>query len=622
MYKVWFVFALSLGLVRAQLIIEYRNWPWPGIDGEHQNFYQSSMFFNREEETSTNKPSFEGPLEDSLEVNPTLSGRIRENNPSTSEQSVSSDGVRATATTIQKQTPINLEYKPTRPFYHPNPGNTVGQIIPPGKPWPSSPQDYQNFTQNGQSIDLINRIKEDDLSTTNKPVSSAKPKPTSSSIQEQTPISLEYQPNRPSFHPNPGSTLGQIVPPGKPWPSNAEDYQNFSQTAPPVNLEDRVKETSSSTNQPTTLVPTQSPMIEQTPASLEYKPNRPFHHPNPGNTVEQIVPPGQPWPSNAEDYQNFSQTAPTVSLEDRIKESNISTTNRPISSTVISPTPSPTKQQNLEYQPNRPSYHPNPGNTIGQIVPPGKPWPSNAEDYKNFSQTAPPVNLEDRIKETSSTANQPTLSPTKHQTPISLEYKPNRPFYHPNPGNTVGQVVPPGKPWPGNVEDYQNFSQPAPVTNLEDRIKEPGASTNRPSSSIEVASTPVNLEYKPSRPSHHPNPGSTLGQIVPPGKPWPNSTNLFENFNQTTALPNVEISSTPKKPESAPSGFWWPAVPSLEDSEQKEQPRSSSIQPDALETTSRNEEITNEGKLYTSKIRVAESTSEGTPVTTPRGKIA
>jgi hypothetical protein len=77
----------------------------------------------------------------------------------------------------------------------------------------------------------------------------------------------------------------------------------------------------------------------------EYKPNRPFYHPNPGNTVEQIVPPGQPWPSNAEDYQNFSQTAPTVSLEDRIKESNISTTNRPISSTVISPTPSPTKQQ-------------------------------------------------------------------------------------------------------------------------------------------------------------------------------------------------------------------------------------------------------------------------------------
>jgi hypothetical protein len=78
---------------------------------------------------------------------------------------------------------------------------------------------------------------------------------------------------------------------------------------------------------------------------------------------------------------------------------------------------------------------------------------------------------------------------------FSSEYKPNRPFYHPNPGNTVGQVVPPGKPWPGNVDDYQNFSQPAPVTNLEDRIKEPGASTNRPSPSIEVASTPVNLGW-------------------------------------------------------------------------------------------------------------------------------
>jgi hypothetical protein len=103
----------------------------------------------------------------------------------------------------------------------------------------------------------------------------------------------------------------------------------------------------------------------------------------------------------------------------------------------------------------------------------------------------------------------------------------------------------------------------------------------------------------------------------------------------------VEISSTPKKPESPPSGFWWPAVPSLgkyyqndfwdtsftvlEDNEQKEQPRSSSSSIEIGSTTtetSRNEEITNEGKLYTSKIRVAESTSEGTPVTTPRGKIA
>jgi hypothetical protein len=63
----------------------------------------------------------------------------------------------------------------------------------------------------------------------------------------------------------------------------------------------------------------------------------------------------------------------------------------------------------------------------------------------------------------------------------------------------------------------------------------------------------------------------------------------------------------------------------LEDNEQKEQPRSSSSSIEIGSTTtetSRNEEITNEGKLYTSKIRVAESTSEGTPVTTPRGKIA
>lgn len=47
-------------------------------------------------------------------------------------------------------------YKPTRPFYHPNPGNTLGQIIPPGKPWPANPEGYRDSSQ---AVDLSDRIK-------------------------------------------------------------------------------------------------------------------------------------------------------------------------------------------------------------------------------------------------------------------------------------------------------------------------------------------------------------------------------------------------------------------------------------------------------------------------------
>lgn len=45
---------------------------------------------------------------------------------------------------------------------------------------------------------------------------------------------------------------------------------------------------------------------------------RPFYHPRPSGThPSQIVPSGQPWPDNANGYQNFNQV-PTIA--DRTKE--------------------------------------------------------------------------------------------------------------------------------------------------------------------------------------------------------------------------------------------------------------------------------------------------------------
>lgn len=120
---------------------------------------------------------------------------------------------------------------------------------------------------------------------------------------------------------------------------------------------------------------------------------------------------------------------------------------------------------------------------------------------------------------------------------ISLEYRPNRPFYHPNPGNYIEQIVQPGKPWPANQEGYQEFSQttirpfrpnnnvPGPDQSpqddnlgfLADRIKE--EAVVKPSfsqgSTYEIfVGGPVKpsiiLEYKPEGSSFKPEPGMLM----------------------------------------------------------------------------------------------------------------
>lgn len=66
------------------------------------------------------------------------------------------------------QTPaIQIGYVPMRPSYHPNPGEYIAQIVPPGKPWPARPEDYPQFSQTtkppqSQRTTIANRIKEDE----------------------------------------------------------------------------------------------------------------------------------------------------------------------------------------------------------------------------------------------------------------------------------------------------------------------------------------------------------------------------------------------------------------------------------------------------------------------------
>lgn len=74
----------------------------------------------------------------------------------------------------------------------------------------------------------------------------------------------------------------------------------------------------------------------------------------------------------------------------------------------------------LGYKPMRPSYHPNPGNNIEVIIPPGEPWPARPEDYDKFSQTTKPawyIRTSTRTQQTFSTT--PSLVPSSTSIPTS-----------------------------------------------------------------------------------------------------------------------------------------------------------------------------------------------------------
>lgn len=130
----------------------------------------------------------------------------------------------------------------------------------------------------------------------------------------------------------------QSVSSGQPWPANAEGYQDFSQMTPtnqrpisqnpnrPISLDDRVKEEETTTRRPSVSFIPSNPYEETIPAKPAVAP--PSFYPVP-IYMPQLVPSGDPWPGNAEGYQNFSQIGmrpsteiqrPFVSLEDRVNE--------------------------------------------------------------------------------------------------------------------------------------------------------------------------------------------------------------------------------------------------------------------------------------------------------------
>lgn len=241
---------------------------------------------------------------------------------------------------------------------------------------------------------------------------------------------LEYVPITSFYHPRP-VTLGQIIPPGTPWPDSPQTVkptkQPTHQTTFPPNLVDRFPELTTLNKRPTTA--TTKTSNKKTPSTtesyvkpqtvLEYVPITSFHHPKP-ITPAQIIPPGKPWPASPEGYQTESSSSTrlsSVNLDERLPDlvtTTIKYTEIPHTTPITNTKPSvlenkdTTTIQNfinkkttlsfasqtptstriiLTYKPQRPWYHPRPGNTVNQIIPPGKPWPASPEGYSTFSVT-------------------------------------------------------------------------------------------------------------------------------------------------------------------------------------------------------------------------------------------
>ncbi|KAF5270652.1 hypothetical protein FQA39_LY01390 [Lamprigera yunnana] len=342
-----------------------------------------------------------------------------------------------------------LQYKPITSFYHPEPF-TLAQIVPAGSSWPNSVEGYQTTLQ--------------------QPITTVKPNLQNKFDSEtNTKVVLEYKPTRPSFLPEP-STIAQVIPPGTPWPSSLDEYS--------TKLSD------------TTMRPILQNKFDNDTATklvLDYKPTRPSFLPEP-STIAQVIPPGTPWPASPDEYSTkISDTTVRPILQNKFDDD---TTTKIV----------------LDYKPTRPSFLAEPS-TIAQVVPPGTPWPASLEEYTTKKplttaqtilqnrlenetsikeglenkQTRPPFlpqpstivqsipsgtpwlkkttlspQLLNRFPELTSTTSGKASFATRITHTI-LEYKPQRPWYLPEP-SIVAQIVPPGKPWPASPEEYATWS--------------------------------------------------------------------------------------------------------------------------------------------------------------------
>lgn len=425
-----------------------------------------------------------------------------------------------------------LEYKPISSFHHPEPF-TLGQLVSAGTPWPDSAK------TTGKPPPLESKIKPTtDLgnqSSTSSPVSStAYTTPSASGVENRfgeevnhsggkPVIVLGYKPTRPPYVPDP-VTIGQLIPSGKPWPDSPEGYQTNVNPIPP-NIQ--------------VFMPSVPPASESEPQSpaivLEYKPTRPSYIPEPV-TIGQLIPAGTPWPDSPEGYQTTIKLAEVNNATTNVKPSTVlehkptrpSFLPEPSTIAQLKPQPSEDEHQSpatvLQYKPTRPSYLPEPV-TIGQLIPSGTPWPDSPAGYKttpntrttNGSTVAHEVNTTVLPHEITRTRS----SQTTHKV---LEYTPQRPWYLPEPV-TIGQLIPPGTPWPDSPTVKP--PKPSPVAQQHVHGKPETTTPPRPTTINCITQTPfapthIILGYKPQRPWYLPEP-VTVGQIVPPGKPWPAS---------------------------------------------------------------------------------------------------
>lgn len=286
---------------------------------------------------------------------------------------------------------------------------------------------------------------------------------TTSSSTTPRPLNLQYEPIAPNPHPAlPAQNPLLVV------SNNLEDYL----------LGNRFQDT-------TTRKPQQN-----TPITLEYKPMRPFHagsvtYPSP------IISSGTPWPASSTERYSHE-------LADRFQQ------------TITTPPPTQNLQQNtpisLEYKPMRPFFA-GPVMNPQPIIPPGTQWPASS------TEIYPATDLADRFQQqTTSTTKKP-----QENTPISLEYKPSRPFFAPDPIVYPGPIIPPGTPWPASSTEH--YPQTTFMNDLENRFEE--KTTSHPKQN---ANTPLVLDYKPTRSPFLPDPWVYPSPIIPSGTPWPASS--------------------------------------------------------------------------------------------------
>ncbi|KAB0793070.1 hypothetical protein PPYR_12690 [Photinus pyralis] len=371
-----------------------------------------------------------------------------------------------------------LEYKPISSFHHPEPF-TLGQLVSAGTPWPDSANTTHKPPPSGAEVKPTTDLGNQSSTTSSAAISSTDyTTPSASSVENRfgeevnnlsggkPAIVLGYKPSRPPYVPDP-VTIGQLIPAGTPWPDSPEGYQttikpdgvNNATVKPITVLEYKPTRPSflpepstiaqlvpSGTPWPasanTTLKPQPSSQSEdelQSPATvLEYKPTRPSFLPEPV-TIGQLIPSGTPWPDSPAGYKTTTTT-------------NGSTVVQEVKTTVLPQENNQTRHTThkvLEYTPQRPWYLPEPV-TIGQLIPPGTPWPASptvkppkpSTQHGKPQSTRPPPHTTNRI----------TQKPFS-STHIILGYKPTRPWYLPEPV-TIGQIISPGKPWPASADDF------------------------------------------------------------------------------------------------------------------------------------------------------------------------